>query len=88
MLNNSDFIAGLCSKQKDISQHCCLSARTGAIVLQFRQPLADFIGPVGFIRAQTVHTTVLVVVVVVELSMGSMSQHCKGWGRIAITGTV
>ena len=57
-------------------------------MLQFRQPLADFIGPVGFILAQTVHTTVLVVVVVVELSMGSMSQHCKGWGRIAITGTV
>ena len=55
-------------------------------MLQFRQPLADFIGPVGFILAQTVHTTVLVVVV--ELSMGSMSQHCKGWGRIAITGTV
>ena len=30
--------------------------------------------------------TVPVVVVVVELSMGSMFQHCKGWGRIAITG--
>ena len=75
MLNNSDFIAGLCSKQKDISQHCCVSAQHNKELCwsSWQTLLVE--------QARSVP-----VVVVVELSMGSMFQHCKGWGRIAITG--